>query len=284
MSPPDRLPIATPSSAIRSSTAGRRSSTACSPSRRSQNLTLFAPGSRAGESRSATSRRSSTRGGKGLNVTVPHKQAACLLARYRTPRAEIAGAVNTLAVQERGLLGDNTDGAGLVTDLTRNLRLSTRQHAHPAARRRRRRTRRARPVARRRPGVHRDRQSRRRSRDAARARISTASATVHGCGFDAISTTGTFDLVLNATSASLQDTIPPIPPSVDRPDHAVLRHGVRQRRHGIHALGEERRRRTRRNRLGHAGRAGRRSRSMLWRGVKPDTKPVLEAVKQKSLQ
>ena len=39
-------------------------------------------------------------GGKGLNITVPHKQAACLLARFRTPRAEIAGAVNTLAVQD----------------------------------------------------------------------------------------------------------------------------------------------------------------------------------------
>src|SRR5690606_35431432 len=48
-------------------------------------------------------------GGKGLNVTVPHKQAACLLARYRTPRAEIAGAVNTLVAREDGVLGDNTD-------------------------------------------------------------------------------------------------------------------------------------------------------------------------------
>ena len=44
-------------------------------------------------------------GGNGLNVTVPHKQAACLLARYRTPRAEIAGAVNTLALRDDGLLG-----------------------------------------------------------------------------------------------------------------------------------------------------------------------------------
>src|SRR5262245_34780957 len=37
-------------------------------------------------------------GGKGLNVTLPHKQAVCLLTRLRTPRAEIAGAVNTIAV------------------------------------------------------------------------------------------------------------------------------------------------------------------------------------------
>ena len=62
-------------------------------------------------------------GGKGLNVTLPHKQAVCLLARYRTPRAEIAGAVNTLVMREDGLLGDNTDGAGLIVDLTRNMSL-----------------------------------------------------------------------------------------------------------------------------------------------------------------
>src|ERR1700754_1472575 len=63
-------------------------------------------------------------GGRGLNITVPHKQAACLLTRFRTPRAEIAGAVNTIAAQDGALLGDNTDGAGLVTDLTRNLGLA----------------------------------------------------------------------------------------------------------------------------------------------------------------
>ena len=40
----------------------------------------------------------------GANVTVPHKQAACLLARHRTTRAEIAGAVNTLAAQADGLM------------------------------------------------------------------------------------------------------------------------------------------------------------------------------------
>ena len=54
-------------------------------------------------------------GGKGLNVTVPHKQVAAFVARYRTPRAEIAGAVNTLIAQHDGVHGDNTDGAGLLT-------------------------------------------------------------------------------------------------------------------------------------------------------------------------
>ena len=63
-------------------------------------------------------------GGRGLNVTVPHKQAALELAAALTPRARRAGAVNTLAqglAPGGGLLGDNTDGAGLVRDLQDNL-------------------------------------------------------------------------------------------------------------------------------------------------------------------
>jgi len=61
-------------------------------------------------------------GGRGLNVTVPHKLAAMSLAGALTPRAQRAGALNTLAVQADGtLLGDNTDGAGLLRDLTINL-------------------------------------------------------------------------------------------------------------------------------------------------------------------
>ncbi len=60
-------------------------------------------------------------GGKGLNITVPFKQKAWLLAEARSPRADRAGAVNTLWWREDGsLFGDNTDGVGLVRDLTRN--------------------------------------------------------------------------------------------------------------------------------------------------------------------
>jgi shikimate dehydrogenase len=66
-----------------------------------------------------------TRGGRGLNVTVPHKEAAAELANDLTARADRAGAVNTLILnQDHSLLGDNTDGHGLVTDLIRNLGLS----------------------------------------------------------------------------------------------------------------------------------------------------------------
>jgi shikimate dehydrogenase len=56
-------------------------------------------------------------GGKGMNVTVPFKLDAQDLADVLTPRAELAGAVNTLWQHEGLLYGDNTDGAGLVRDL-----------------------------------------------------------------------------------------------------------------------------------------------------------------------
>lgn len=61
-------------------------------------------------------------GGKGLNITVPFKLDAYAFASQLTPRALQAGAVNTLARQPDGsILGDNTDGAGLVADITANL-------------------------------------------------------------------------------------------------------------------------------------------------------------------
>lgn len=57
-------------------------------------------------------------GGRGCNVTVPFKQDAANFATKLTPRAELAGAVNTLKPLDDGpILGDNTDGAGLVQDL-----------------------------------------------------------------------------------------------------------------------------------------------------------------------
>lgn len=62
-------------------------------------------------------------GGKGANVTVPFKLEAWRLADTLSPRARAAGAVNTLTFSETGILGDNTDGAGLVRDLQHNLHI-----------------------------------------------------------------------------------------------------------------------------------------------------------------
>lgn len=60
-------------------------------------------------------------GGKGLNVTVPFKRDAWRLADELTERARLAGAVNTLVLRaDHSIYGDNTDGVGLVRDLTVN--------------------------------------------------------------------------------------------------------------------------------------------------------------------
>jgi len=60
-------------------------------------------------------------GGKGANVTVPFKEEACRLSNRLSERAARAGAVNTLRFDGQEILGDNTDGAGLVRDITHNL-------------------------------------------------------------------------------------------------------------------------------------------------------------------
>ncbi len=64
-------------------------------------------------------------GGRGANVTVPFKEEAFRLASELSPRARAAGAVNTLRFDSNGgIYGDNTDGTGLVRDITVNLRRS----------------------------------------------------------------------------------------------------------------------------------------------------------------
>ena len=60
-------------------------------------------------------------GGRGANVTVPFKEEAFRLTTRRTPRAELAGAVNTLVFSGDEILGDNTDGVGMMRDITLNL-------------------------------------------------------------------------------------------------------------------------------------------------------------------
>jgi shikimate dehydrogenase len=59
-------------------------------------------------------------GGKGVNVTVPHKEAACTLVDDLGDAAAAAGAVNTITIDGTRLRGDNTDGIGIVRDITVN--------------------------------------------------------------------------------------------------------------------------------------------------------------------
>jgi len=63
-------------------------------------------------------------GGRGGNVTVPFKEEAFRLCGHLSERAARAGAVNTLSFRDGGIWGDNTDGAGLVRDIAGNLGFS----------------------------------------------------------------------------------------------------------------------------------------------------------------
>ena len=144
-------------------------------------------------------------GGRGLNITLPHKLAAFAAAERLTPRARRAGAVNTLAQQPGGLLGDNTDGAGLLHDLQDNLGIAVAARrvllvgAGGAARGALPALLDARPrevlIANRSAG-----------KAIALATDFAADGPVTGAGLEAAHVP--FDLVINATSASLSDTVP----------------------------------------------------------------------------
>lgn len=216
-------------------------------------------------------------GGKGLNVTVPFKQEAWELADVRSALAERAGAVNTLSFESGRVRGDNTDGVGLLRDLQVNhgLQLAGRQvlllGAGGAAR-----------------GVLEP------LLEAGPARLVIANRTpmraaelaaafrdlgpVAGGSFEALAG-DSFDLVINATAASLHDEVPPLPAGLltaqascydlmygARPT-AFLRWaraaGARQALDGLGMLVEQ------------AAES-----FYIWRGVRPDTAPVIETLRR----
>lgn len=74
----------------------------------------------------ATARRFFASGGSGANVTLPFKLEALRFADEVAERARLAGAANVLTARDGRIAADNTDGAGLVGDLTRNLGLELR--------------------------------------------------------------------------------------------------------------------------------------------------------------
>ena len=63
-------------------------------------------------------------GGKGLNITLPHKSEVTRFVDDMSERASTAGAVNTLVFRDGEIFGDNTDGVGLMRDLQSNLELT----------------------------------------------------------------------------------------------------------------------------------------------------------------
>ena len=161
-------------------------------------------------------------GGKGANVTVPFKLEAVALAQSLTIRARAAGAVNTLVFTPEGIVGDNTDGAGLVADIVNNagvpitgkrvLMLGAGGAARGAVL----------PILEHRPA----------RLVIANRTVATAEALVQQFaalgGEGVVSASGyaqlqgPFDIIINATSASLNADLPPIPPSVFAPGALAL--------------------------------------------------------------
>lgn len=149
------------------------------------------------------------RNGRGLNVTVPFKEDAWQYADTYSSRALRAGAVNTLIKKENGLIhADNTDGIGLVRDITRNNRCNIDGKrvlvlgAGGAVRGI------LEPLLEEKPSevVVANRTV---SKAEALAQDFTDIGKISGCGFDKVE--GQFDLVINGTSASLSGELPPIP-------------------------------------------------------------------------
>lgn len=147
--------------------------------------------------------------GRGLNITLPHKQSAAALVHEATPRAQLARAVNTLSFENGRILGDNTDGIGLIRDLRDNLGLTIAKRrvliagAGGAARGV------LAPILEQQP-VEVVVASRVAVRAEALVADFAALGSVRGCGLGDLSL-GSFDIVINATSAGLSGEVPPIP-------------------------------------------------------------------------
>ncbi len=217
-------------------------------------------------------------GGKGLNITVPFKQEAWQLVNRRSERAERAGAVNTIKIENDKLYGDNTDGIGLVNDLVRNNHVTLKQKhvllmgAGGAAR----------GVLE--PLLAQDPErlviaNRTESRARDLAREFSDLGVVQGCGYDQTLAAHQFDVLINATAASLQGELPPLPegllanacccydmmygaestPFMQWAEH----HGAGTILDGLGMLVEQ------------AAES-----FALWRGIRPETLPVITALRQ----
>jgi shikimate dehydrogenase len=168
----------------------------------------------------ATVKRLIDDGYKGANVTVPFKLEAARLATRLTARAQAAGAVNTLVFDGGEIVGDNTDGVGLVADIVRNAGVSLDGKrvlllgAGGAARGA------LLPLLDAGP-----RQIVIANRTLATAEALVAEFAGHAArlavsGFADVD--GPFDVIINATSASLDAAVPPVPATVFGTDTLAL--------------------------------------------------------------
>jgi shikimate dehydrogenase len=217
-------------------------------------------------------------GVRGLNVTLPHKQAAAELVNELTPRAFRAQAVNTIAFfDDTSLLGDNTDGLGLTADLERNMGIALADKrvlilgAGGAVR----------GVLG--PLLERDlREVVIANRTPERARKLATEfedmGNIRACGFSEVRGPP-YDLIINATSASLRGEMPVMPVGLIG-EESVCYDMAYGRGHTPFTLWAK---------SLHAARTSKgwgmlveqaAESFLLWRGIRPDTKPVLQALAQ----
>ncbi len=212
-------------------------------------------------------------GGAGLSVTIPFKAEAFKLAKQLTARAQRAGAVNTLAPRPDGLLGDNTDGIGLLRDLGENLGYTAEGRrilllgAGGASR----------GVIEPLLGSQPQKlfiANRNGDRAAELARHFVDFGPVDGGGFEEIE--GEWDLIINATSAGLSDSELPLPFECfaqdalayemvygrDTPFLALARNAGARTADGLGMLVEQAA-----------------EQFYLWRGVRPQTAPVIQLLR-----
>lgn len=216
-------------------------------------------------------------GGRGANVTVPFKQEAYRYATELTERARLAQAVNTLRFNGEQILGDNTDGAGLVRDITQNLGFTIQgkdvllMGAGGAAR-----------------GVLLPLLSCKpnsltlanRTPHKAKALAEQFAAYGKVLASDFPSLAGArFDLVINATSSSLHDELPPLPPRIIAPGALAydMMYGkgltpflaFAEANHATHLA----------DGLGMLVEQAAES-FYVWRGVRPETRAVIEILRK----
>ena len=216
-------------------------------------------------------------GGKGLNITVPHKGEVVKLCDHLSERASTADAVNTLSFRDGEIHGDNTDGIGILRDLVINLGTAieganililgaggaTRGIVGPL--------------------LEMQPESLRianRTIDKANALADhfSRSGPVSACRFDAVPVSEKYDLIINATSAGFKGETPPYPAAAVSSDTLCydLSYGLKPtpfsewgREHGAE-----------RSIMGWGMLVEQAAESFnIWRGVRPDTAPVLKQMK-----
>jgi len=216
-------------------------------------------------------------GGKGLNITVPHKAEVIKLCEHLTERASTAGAANTLVFADGEIHGDNTDGIGLLRDLTINLGVTleganvlilgaggaTRGIVGPLLE--------MQPASLRIAN---------RTLDKAQVLADhfSRSGPISACRFNMVPVTDVYDLIINATSAGVKGEIPPYPAAAISKNTLCydLSYGLKPTPFSVWAREQG----AERSVMGWGMLVEQAAESFnIWRGVRPETAPVLKQMK-----